>query len=241
MHNHDMAGQMTEHSAEQSKQAYIEMMGDALGSQYAELVQDIAHLHQTWFEYVELFGRKKSRVDLLNDTAPHFFRMVQDRLWETVMLQIARLTDPSHSMNNKNKANLSLQNLPSLISDAKLSSEIQKLCKAATDGVGFARDWRNRHIAHRDLKLAIDENAEPLPAVQMQQVNDALASFEAILNTTLLHFEDSEIGFKHMISPHTGAEHLIYLLNDALTAQRERQARIAAGDFSRDDFKARDL
>ena len=60
MHNHDMAGQMTEHSAAQSKQAYIKMMGDALGSQYAELVQDIAHLHQTWFEYVELFGKKRA-------------------------------------------------------------------------------------------------------------------------------------------------------------------------------------
>jgi len=115
------------------------------------------------------------------------------------------------------------------------------MCKAATDGVAFARDWRNRHIAHRDLKLAIDENAEPLPAVPMQQVDDALASFAAVLNTTLLHFEDSEIGFKHMLSPHTGAEHLIYLLDDALTAEKEREARLAAGDFSRGDFKARDL
>jgi hypothetical protein len=231
---------VTEHSAEQSRQAYIAMMGHALGSQFAELVQDIATLHLTWFEYVELFGKRKSRVELLNETAPHFFRMVQDRLWETVMLQIARLTDPPYSMNNRNKPNLTLHNLPSLISDAKLSAEIKTMCKAAMDGVAFARDWRNRHIAHRDLKLAIDENSEPLPAVQMRQVDDALASFEAILNTALRHFEDSEIGFRHMLSPHTGAEHLIYLLDDALTVEKERQARLVAGNFSR-DFEARDL
>jgi hypothetical protein len=235
---------MVVQSAEQSKQEYIEMMGDALGSQFAELVQDIGTLHRTWFEYFELYGKKKSRVQLLNDTAPNFFRMVQDRLWEMLMLHIARLTDPPYSMGNKNKTNLTLQGLPDLIADAQLSAQVERLCEAASVAVEFAKDWRNRHIAHRDLKLALnDPIAAPLPEVEMRHVTDALASFESIINAIVLQYDEREIGFKYMdrLPPHTGAEHLIYLLDDALTVEKERQARFAAGDFSHDDFKARDL
>ena len=49
---------MTDHSAEQAKQQCIDTMGEALGSQYAELWQEIAHLHLTWLEFVELYGTK---------------------------------------------------------------------------------------------------------------------------------------------------------------------------------------
>jgi predicted MarR family transcription regulator len=46
---------MTSQSAARAKQENIAEMGEALGAQYAELWQDIAHLHLTWLEYVELF------------------------------------------------------------------------------------------------------------------------------------------------------------------------------------------
>jgi AbiU2 len=231
---------MTVQTGEQVKQEYVDKMGEALGSQYAELVRDIALLHQTWFEFVELYGTKTSRIELINNAAPQFFRMVQDRLLETVMLQIARLTDQSYSNNNKARSNLTIHNLPDLINDVKLRADIKKMCKAATDAVGFARDWRNRHIAHRDLKLAIDENAEPLPTVQIQQVNDALASFKAIINAVSDHYGAGQHSFKLMKSS-TGAVHLIYLLDDGLKARKARNDRLSAGTYSREDLEAKDL
>jgi hypothetical protein len=143
-------------------------------------------------------------------------------------------------MNNKSKSNLTLQNLPSLIGDAKLKTKVETLCKAASDGVEFARDWRNRHIAHRDLKLAMGENAKPLQSVQLKQVNDVLASFQAVLDAISLHYSNSQSSFG-MVIRHTGAVHLLYLLDDGLTAQRERHDRFMAGNYSADHFKARDL
>ena len=145
---------MTVQTGEQVKQEYIDAMGEALGLQYAELVHDVALLHQTWFEFVELYATT-SRIELLNNAAPQFFHMVQDRLREALMLQIARLTDPPHSNNNKARSNLTIHNLPDLISDLKLSAKIKKMCKVATDEVEFVRDWRNRHIAHHDLQLSL--------------------------------------------------------------------------------------
>ncbi|WP_439374819.1 hypothetical protein [Bradyrhizobium sp. DASA03120] len=179
---------MNKQSAAEAKRECIAEMGVPLGTQYAELWQEIAHLHLTWLEYVELFGKKKSRIDLLNSAAPSFFRMIQDRLREAVFLHIARLTDPPISLGRKDKSNLTLLNLPGLMDDPELKHEVDKRCGTALAGAAFARDWRNRHIAHRDLDLALGGNAKPLPDVQIREVSDALNSFEAVLNAIARHF-----------------------------------------------------
>src|SRR6188474_385013 len=127
---------MADQSAAEAKQACIDEMGVPLGTQYAELWQEIADLHLTWLEYVELFGKKKSRIDLLNSAAPRFFRIIQDRLKEAVFLHIARLTDPPFS---GSKSNLTLLNLSGLIEDLKLKDEVEKRCRAALAGAEFAR------------------------------------------------------------------------------------------------------
>jgi hypothetical protein len=216
---------MTNQSSEQEKQGYIAEMGEPLGTQFAELRLDIASLHLTWLEFVELFGTKTSRIELLNNAAPHFFRMVQDRLWEAVLLHIARLTDRPESF--RGKTNLTLQNLPALIDDKKLKEEVKKQCDAAVTAAKFALDWRNRRIAHRDLDLALGGSATPLPSVTLKQVNDALASFEAILNA----ISKTESRFGMVVRHNKGALNLIYLLDDGLIAQKERQDRIKAGDY----------
>lgn len=59
-------------------------MGTDLGTQYAELWQDIAYLHLTWLHFVELFGTKESRIAMLNQAGGGFFGIVETRLWESV-------------------------------------------------------------------------------------------------------------------------------------------------------------
>jgi AbiU2 len=228
---------MNEQTAAEAKQEHIAKMGVPLGTQYAELWQEIADLHLTWLEYVELFGEKKSRIDLLNSAALRFFRMIEDRLKEAVFLHIARLTDLPFI---GSKSNLTLLNLPGLIEDLKLKDEVEKRCGTAVAGATFARDWRNRHIAHRDLDLALGENAKPLPEVQVREVSEALSSFEAVLNAIAGHFLKSETSFGHAIR-RGGTIDLLYVIDDGLTAQKERHARIAAGDHSEADFRVRDL
>jgi hypothetical protein len=166
--------------------------------------------------------------------------MIQDRLREAVFLHIARLTDPPFSLGRKDKSNLTLLNLPGLIDDLKLKDEVEQLCTAALARAAFAREWRNRHIAHRDLDLALGGSARPLPVVQIREVSDALQSFEAVLNAIAGHFLNSETSFGHTIS-HGGTIGLLYVLDDGLTAQKDRAARIAAGDYSAVNFPVRDL
>src|SRR5215211_3228771 len=98
---------MTERDPYDPGPEYISAMGERLGRQCAKLWEELALLHVTWAEYIELFGSKETRIELLNSAAPGFFHMIQARLWEALVLQIARLTDASRSSGH---SNLTLRN-----------------------------------------------------------------------------------------------------------------------------------
>lgn len=105
---------MTHRTADESKKHYIAAMGEALGAQFAELWQEVVYLHRKWGEYLVLFGTKPERLKILNAGAPVFFRMVQDVLWEETLLHIACLTDRPEV---GKKTNLTIQNVPKLVTD----------------------------------------------------------------------------------------------------------------------------
>ncbi|MDB5566510.1 MAG: hypothetical protein JWP84_3076 [Tardiphaga sp.] len=153
---------MAEQTGEEAKEQNIKAMGEPLGVHYTQLWQETAQLNIMWKEFIELFATKTSRIELLNRSASAFFRMVQDGIWEAIVLHIARLTDPPQSPGGKDRQNLTLHNLPALIPDPTLKGELKMLCEEATTNTKFARDWRNRRIAHRDLDLALGGKAKPL-------------------------------------------------------------------------------
>jgi len=103
-------------TAQESKDRYVDKMGQALGTQFAALWQEVAYLHIKWAEFVDLYGTKPARIELLNRAAPKFFRMIQDLLWEETLLHIARLTDAPSSAGKK--SNLTIRNLVPLVDDA---------------------------------------------------------------------------------------------------------------------------
>ena len=83
---------MTTRTTEEAKTNYIEKMGEALGTQFTALWLEVDFLSAAWGEYVELFTEPK-QVEVLNQTAPALFRIIQHALWEQMLLHIARLTD----------------------------------------------------------------------------------------------------------------------------------------------------
>ncbi|MGZ8401654.1 MAG: AbiU2 domain-containing protein [Methyloceanibacter sp.] len=103
----------------------------------------------------------------------------------------------------------------------------------------FCRDWRNRHIAHRDLDLAITDTAQPLKAASRKQVKDALFSIVNVLNALEAHYMSSTTYFKLGVGA-GGAVSLIYILDDGIRADVERMERLRRGEVHEADF-ARDL
>jgi hypothetical protein len=65
-----------------------------LGPVFYALSTHLTWLQWEWRQYRVLYGNKESRLDLLNEAPPFFFRVVQDLLLERMLPGIAKLAGP---------------------------------------------------------------------------------------------------------------------------------------------------
>lgn len=213
---------------DQMLQHNIAVMGEELGKQHTALMHEVTALHLYWKEFLELFGTNDKRIERLNRSAPGFFRMLQEQQFETNMMHIARLTDSPKSVG---KDNLTLLNLPYLVTDAVLKAQLVTLVEDAKNKCAFAREWRNRRFAHHDLLLAIqDGKAVPLQTASKENVNAAIAALANVLNVLERHYNKGGCDFA-AIAPHKGAATLLFTLGFGVKAREEMEAKIANGKF----------
>lgn len=228
-------------TSEEAYQRNIDAMGQNVGSIYSQLWQELVWLYRTWAEYVTLFGTKESRVMLLNSAAPAFTRIVQDSLWDGIILHIARLTDPPKSMG---KRNLSVRALEEAVADNALKVKVSSAVEKALDASDFCRAWRNRHLAHRDLHLALRTGGEPLKPASRLKVKEALGALSDVLNVLSRHYFDSTTLFDVDVrigGGPGGAMSLLYYIDMGVEAERLRQGRLESGNFDPTDYRPRDL
>ncbi len=222
-------------TATEVRQEHLDVLGADLGSLVHAVYNECAWLHLKWHQYVELFGTKPERIDLLNQSAGLFFRVVQDCFWDDTLLHLARLTD---SPTTARKDNLTIRRLPPLVLDEAVRSELQTLVGKAVAATAFALDWRNRRIAHRDLALATQEGARPLAPASRKQVNEALDAVCAPIQQLHAHYFDSELSFEVIAEP-ADAVSLLYVLRDGVEAEERRRQRLRDRKIDPEDLKPR--
>lgn len=223
---------MMERSVDEIKKINVSAMGDTVGVIYSELWQEVGRLFSEWKEYVALFGTNTERIDLLNSAAGHFFRIVQDSLWDRTLLNIARIIDPIKTCGRKN---LSLDSLANTIADSDLKHVVEASISNAKEKCAFVKDWRNRHIVHADFELVVDANAEPLAMASRQQVSQALISIQDVLNSVSEPLLDTNTQFDEL-GMLNSAEDLIHLIDFALRKKDEQHKRIESGSYTEDDL-----
>ena len=211
------------------------MMGPELGAEFYALYNETIWMLVRWDQYDILFGRKSERVELANEAAGLFFNVVQSSLFENTLLHLSRITD---SPTTSGKANLTLKRLPELMPDRDANAALTTLVDDAHKKTAFARDWRNRRIAHSDLALKLKEGAKPLAPASRAAVRSALKSIGVVLNSCLRHFADTEILFE---PPPCGsdAETLLYVIRDGLEAESAREQRVRNGTYTEEDLDSR--
>ena len=198
-------------TAEEVRAEYVEAMGLELGGCFYSLYHELVLVHAKWLEYRELYAHSSERLDLLNRTSGFFFKIVQDGLWDDVLLHIARLTDPVQTAGNEN---LTVQILPSLVADEEIQEEASTLIEHCIEKSAFAREHRNKRLAHRDLLLASDETAVPLSGVSRAHIEDMLASLRELMNKLDHHYRDTTVMYERFVAQ-TGARSLIGSLMSA--------------------------
>ena len=221
-------------TADEVRNEHLQVLGLELGTFYHALQNEVTWVHAKWLEYRKLYAGSEKRIDLLNEVAGFFFRVVQDVFWEDVLLHIARLTDPQKSAG---KSNLTIYRLAELIPVPNVAEDVRQLVQVAAGKCAFAREWRNRHLAHRDLDLAMeDKHATPLPGVNRQAVTEALGGIAAVLNRVESHYFDSEVAFGHFLA-HGDADTLVHQLAVAIRYAKRQRERFRQGRPLREDLE----
>ncbi len=214
-----------ERSADEVQAFHQEMLGPKLGPVFHALWNEWAWLRVKWGEYLKLFGTSPERVELLSSAAGRFFRMLQDTLWEDTLLHLSRLTDRQHSAG---RSNLTIRALPKLCDDPELRAGVARLVETAVGATEFARDWRNRHVGHRDLELALGGSVRPLADASRAHVAEALSAIHAVLNRISESMLERTLA-DHVIVPETGALTLMHVIRDGLDTREAREQRIRSG------------
>ncbi|MFV0543177.1 MAG: hypothetical protein ACK5L8_05725 [Marinicella pacifica] len=196
---------MTSRTIKEVRNDYLLSMGSELGMRFFELSRKLTELHVRWQQYRQLFGADEETIRLLNRTAGLFFKIVQDELWDSVLLGISKMTDSPATGSNKN---LTVLSLPPLIKDDALKIELEKLCGTAQTKARFAREHRNKRIAHQDHNYMTDRSSNPLSEVSRALVEDMLDSLRNVLNRLEHHFRDSTVMYQNFVDE-SGARVLV--------------------------------
>lgn len=121
-----------------------------------------------------------------------------------------------------------------------MKNEIKRLIDSAIQKADFCRDWRNRRLAHKDLKLSLSDEAVPLKPASREKVKDVLEAISSIMNAIAGHYMDTTIIFDGLTRL-KGAEALLYIIDDGIKAEMRRRERIRTRKYNEDDLKNRNL
>jgi hypothetical protein len=123
---------------------------------YTPLFSQVSHLHAQWSIYRQLYVAGPETFELLKWAANGFFRVVQDTLASEILLTISRLTDAKQTgRGNRARDNLSLDQLVNSVDESKypvLRAEINRRLIQSQQACGFARDVRNKLLAHSESR-----------------------------------------------------------------------------------------
>lgn len=128
----------------------IETISEELQEQYQVVRRVILTVHIEWYIAKQLFASGNDNIELLDWSANYAFEAIRSALYQSVILAICKLTDPTKMGKFEN---LSLHRLADAIKDIDCNTEIFiKNCLFNEDTFGDLHNIRNKVFAHFDLK-----------------------------------------------------------------------------------------
>lgn len=191
------------HGTEQQLPAMEPGVSEAVTILSAQLVE----LHVIWDQFFALYA-DASTVAVLNRNSGLFFKIVQDVLWDRVLLGICRLLDPDVKGRDKN---LTLRSLPPLITDVEFKAKVQQACDDASLTAKFALDHRNKRIAHQDHQYTTNPELFEMKPVSRQSIDQMLESLRAVMRLIDNHYSDKDVLYDKTVLI-SGADRLVLKL-----------------------------
>jgi hypothetical protein len=158
---------------------------------YRSLRLEVFGIHYRLRVLKQLFTSQEI-VDLLNKTAPSFFKMLKIDLLDTVVLMISRLLDTTKTFNKY--PNASLQQLIDgldLTACPELIAELKGLLKGIKTKSERLKYWRDKWTGHRDFDVLL--GLASTPKISLIEFDDTLSLIGKFLNEFEGRFYDKEI------------------------------------------------
>lgn len=203
---------MSHQTADEIRTDYVKLMGQPLGRDFHELMQDAARLHLKWNEFLPLYAGPKSRIEALNKAAPGFFWLAQNAWWNDILMHIFRMTD-----GNRHVLSIPRLDVPKAI-DAAFKAKLATLKNATL----FAHKLRHEYIGHRNREVALQ--VRPIPPSSVAQVNEAIAAIDDSLHFVESHFRKrAPIMYEHL-DVLGGSKMILWFVQRGLKARDEDRA-----------------
>ena len=103
----------------------------------------------------------------------------------------AKAIDPVQCAGKHNLSLLRLLEHIEQIHDPLFVESLQNQITEAIAKCETIRTWRNKRLAHSDLNTVLKCDAELLPGVSIDQVNDGAKSVQDVINMFIIHYFDT--------------------------------------------------
>ncbi len=187
----------------------------ALQEKLDALDREIVLLHFKWIYLKQLFGTEK-HLAVVNATAPSAFSVIEEALFNEILLSLMRLVDP---VGSKHQMNLSLRSLLEDIPDEKLRDQVAALEKQIREKVTDIKTWRDKKLAHNDL-LRLLKKSDPVPPIQIFELTAAMQLVRKAMNLIYQFFSQPHVLYDQCVTQKDGND-LIFYLNYGLECWRE--------------------
>jgi AbiU2 len=206
-------------------QNFQNQLGEEFGTIYSALMIQFFEIELIWHEYKILFAHSQERIDLLNRTAPSFFKVVKNTFRDDIILRINRINDPKETnLRGTITPNLSVKRIANYINDTVIKLEFDLLVKQLTDSESDIRAIRNKYISHNDLAMRTGK-VDPLDGPSRRQIEGIIENLREIFRFIDEKFLDLDGGYP--IDPYErGAQSLLRGLYDGVIHQNEHQEKL---------------
>lgn len=161
----------------QDEELRIQQFGNHLGNVFYHLENETTIAHENWYIYTEL-ALHRERGELMGCISPSFFGIVLKSLLESVILYIARSTDPAQTGKHEN---VTLVQFSEYLPDPAKSNVIPYVdeVKSLAEPI---RIQRNKMYAHLDLDAVLTRRPYVLPGVSLSLIEKVLDLIAESLN-----------------------------------------------------------
>jgi hypothetical protein len=186
-----------------------------IADQFAAAKQQLITASAKWQLVEQLFAKSQVRSNFIRRTGSGFFALIKDSVVTDVMISLGRLLDKPHLKGNDN---LTLDRLMTSVSELgneelilRLADHLQN-AKAAYEAT---RLYRNKRLAHNDLKTILEQETIPLPPAAVGEIRTTLREAGEFLNVIDLHYRKSTTTFGYVMIE-GDADGIVGLIRDGL-------------------------